>query len=171
MKRCLRLFSIPRITAIQFELFKPLKHPDGADENNIELGFSVVAEDFDQDQSNAIDLTITVTDDVPLVTTQSITRLEGQNYNGSKVDMFANAADVGADDAALTRIEGITSNGADIVFRTGNNGPCNSSLDLNSGSQVVQVYEPAKMEELILVSLVDYVSTQMARLNSELMVI
>ncbi|WP_454441339.1 retention module-containing protein [Vibrio bathopelagicus] len=125
----------------QFELFKPLKHPDGADENNIELGFSVVAEDFDQDQSNAIDLTITVTDDVPLVTTQSITRLEGQNYNGSKVDMFANATDVGADDAALTRIEGITSNGADIVFRTGNNGPYSSGLDLNSGSQVVRVYE------------------------------
>ncbi|MGF1803418.1 cadherin-like domain-containing protein, partial [Vibrio gigantis] len=125
----------------QFELFKPLKHPDGADENNIELGFSVVAEDFDQDQSNAIDLTITVTDDVPLVTTQSITRLEGQNYNGSKVDMFANATDVGADGAALTRIEGITSNGADIVFRTGNNGPYSSGLDLNSGSQVVRVYE------------------------------
>ncbi|WP_261884522.1 retention module-containing protein [Vibrio pomeroyi] len=125
----------------QFELFKPLKHPDGGDENNIELGFSVVAEDFDQDQSNAIDLTITVTDDVPLVTTQSITRLEGQNYNGSKVDMFANATDVGADGAALTRIEGITSNGADIVFRTGNNGPYSSGLDLSSGSQVVRVYE------------------------------
>ena len=107
----------------QFELFKPLKHPDGADENNIELDFSVVAEDFDQDQSNAIDLTITVTDDVPLVTTQSITRLEGQGYNNSKVDMFANATDVGADGAVLSRIEGISSNGADIVFqRIGNNG-------------------------------------------------
>ncbi|MCZ8499352.1 hypothetical protein O9929_20720 [Vibrio lentus] len=36
----------------QFELFKPLKHPDGADENSLsELDFSVVAEDFDQDQS------------------------------------------------------------------------------------------------------------------------
>ncbi|MDN3630998.1 retention module-containing protein [Vibrio lentus] len=125
----------------QFELFKPLKHPDGADENNIELGFSVVAEDFDQDQSNAIDLTITVTDDVPLVTTQSITRLEGQNYNGSKVDMFANATDVGADGAVLSRIEGISSNGADIVFRTGNNGPYSSGFDLNSGSQQIRVYE------------------------------
>ncbi|MBY7732207.1 retention module-containing protein [Vibrio splendidus] len=125
----------------QFELFKPLKHPDGADENNIELGFSVVAEDFDQDQSNAIDLTITVTDDVPLVTTQSITRIEGQNYDGSKVDMFASATDVGADGAVLSRIEGISSNGADIVFRTGNNGPYSSGFDLNSGSQVVRVYE------------------------------
>ncbi|MEZ8722866.1 retention module-containing protein [Vibrio pomeroyi] len=125
----------------QFELFKPLKHPDGADENNIELGFSVVAEDFDQDQSNAIDLTITVTDDVPLVTTQSITRLEGQNYNGSKVDMFANATDVGADGAVLSRIEGISNNGADIVFRTGNNGPYSSGFDLNSGSQQIRVYE------------------------------
>ncbi|KPL99046.1 retention module-containing protein [Vibrio splendidus] len=125
----------------QFELFKPLKHPDGADENNIELGFSVVAEDFDQDQSNAIDLKITVTDDVPLVTTQSITRLEGQNYNGSKVDMFANATDVGADGAVLSRIEGISNNGADIVFRTGNNGPYSSGFDLNSGSQQIRVYE------------------------------
>ncbi|MBJ2145681.1 retention module-containing protein [Vibrio sp. IB15] len=125
----------------QFELLKPLKHPDGANENTIELDFSVVAEDFDQDKSNAIDLTITVTDDVPLVTTQSITRIEGQGYGNSKVNMFANATDVGADDAALTRIEGITSNGADIVFRTGNNGPYSSSFDLNSGVQQVRVYE------------------------------
>ncbi|MFV8461535.1 retention module-containing protein [Vibrio campbellii] len=125
----------------QFELFKPLKHPDGANENTIELDFSVVAEDFDQDKSNAIDLTITVTDDVPLVTTQSISRVEGQGYGNSKVNMFANATDVGADDAALTRIEGITSNGADIVFRTGNNGPYSSSFDLNSGVQQVRVYE------------------------------
>ncbi|PTP75023.1 retention module-containing protein [Vibrio splendidus] len=125
----------------QFELFKPLKHPDGADENAIDLNFSVVAEDFDQDKSNAIDLQITVTDDVPLVTTQSITRLEGQGYGNSKVDMFANATDVGADDAALTRIEGITNNGADIVFRSGNNGPYSSGFDLNSGSQQVRVYE------------------------------
>ncbi|MBE8567733.1 retention module-containing protein [Vibrio sp. OPT20] len=125
----------------QFELFKPLKHPDGADENNIELDFSVVAEDFDQDQSNAIDLKITVTDDVPLVTTQSITRLEGQGYGNSKVDMFANAIDVGADGAVLSRIEGISNNGADIVFRSGNNGPYSSGFDLNSGSQQVRVYE------------------------------
>ncbi|KZX70017.1 hypothetical protein A3712_09650 [Vibrio sp. HI00D65] len=125
----------------QFELFKPLKHPDGANENTIVLDFSVVAEDFDQDKSNAIGLTITVTDDVPLVTTQSITRVEGQGYGNSKVNMFANATDVGADDAALTRIEGITSNGADIVFRTGNNGPYSSSFDMNSGVQQVRVYE------------------------------
>ncbi|WP_102574652.1 cadherin-like domain-containing protein, partial [Vibrio splendidus] len=125
----------------QFELFKPLKHPDGAGENNIELDFSVVAEDFDQDQSNAIDLKITVTDDVPLVTTQSIIRLEGQGYGNSKVDMFANTTDVGADGAVLSRIEGISNNGADIVFRSGNNGPYNSGFDLNSGSQQVRVYE------------------------------
>ncbi|WP_428805219.1 retention module-containing protein [Vibrio satsumensis] len=125
----------------QFELFKPLKHPDGTDENTIELDFSVVAKDFDQDQSNAIDLKITVTDDVPLVTTQSITRLEGQGYGNSKVDMFANATDVGADGAVLSRIEGITSNGADIVFRTGNSGPYSDGFDLNNGSQEVRVYE------------------------------
>ncbi|MEZ9288870.1 retention module-containing protein [Vibrio lentus] len=125
----------------QFELFKPLKHPDGADENNIELDFSVVAEDFDQDQSNAIDLTITVTDDVPLVTTQSITRLEGQGYNNSKVDMFANATDVGADGAVLSRIEGISSNGADIVFQRGNNTTFSDGLNVRSGRSTVRVYE------------------------------
>ncbi|NOI91723.1 retention module-containing protein [Vibrio splendidus] len=125
----------------QFELFKPLEHPDGADENNIELDFSVVAEDFDQDQSNAIDLKITVTDDVPLVTTQSITRLEGQGYNNSKVDMFANATDVGADGAVLSRIEGISNNGADIVFQRGNATDYSDALNLQSGSRIIRVYE------------------------------
>ncbi|WP_412515175.1 retention module-containing protein [Vibrio cyclitrophicus] len=123
----------------QFELFKPLKHPDGANENTIELDFSIVAEDFDQDQSDAINLTITVTDDVPLVTTQSITRLEGQGYNNSKVDMFANATDVGADGAVLSKIEAY--DGSGIVFRTGSNGPYSSDFDLNIGSQQVRVYE------------------------------
>ncbi|MFA0010503.1 cadherin-like domain-containing protein [Vibrio sp. 10N.261.46.E12] len=125
----------------QFELFKPLKHPDGADENNIELDFSIIAEDFDQDQSNAIDLKITVTDDVPLVTTQSIARIEGQNYNGSKVDMFANATDVGADGAVLSRIEGISSNGADIVFQRGNNTGFSDGLNVQSGRRTIRVYE------------------------------
>ncbi|MFA0025858.1 hypothetical protein AB4369_23435, partial [Vibrio sp. 10N.261.49.A5] len=56
----------------QFELFKPLKHPDGANENAIDLDFSIVAEDFDQDQSKAIDLKITVTDDVPTITDTTV---------------------------------------------------------------------------------------------------
>ncbi|WP_131828372.1 hypothetical protein, partial [Vibrio sp. 10N.261.45.E1] len=56
----------------QFELFKPLKHPDSAGENAIDLNFSVVAEDFDQDKSNAIALKITVTDDVPTITDTSV---------------------------------------------------------------------------------------------------
>ncbi|PML53611.1 retention module-containing protein [Vibrio lentus] len=125
----------------QFELFKPLKHLDGAGENAIDLNFSVIAEDFDQDQSNAIDLKVTVTDDVPLVTTQSITRIEGQNYNGSKVDMFANATDVGADGAVLSRIEGISSNGADIVFQRGNNTGFSDGLNVQSGRRTIRVYE------------------------------
>ncbi|PMN65998.1 hypothetical protein BCT26_16015 [Vibrio lentus] len=125
----------------QFELFKPIKHLDGAGENAIDLNFSVIAEDFDQDQSNAIDLKITVTDDVPLVTTQSITRIEGQNYNGSKVDMFANATDVGADGAVLSRIEGISSNGADIVFQRGNNTGFSDGLNVQSGRRTIRVYE------------------------------
>ncbi|WP_162808217.1 retention module-containing protein [Vibrio splendidus] len=125
----------------QFELFKPLKHPDGADENNIELDFSIIAEDFDQDQSNAIDLKITVTDDIPLVTTQSITRVEGQGYRGSKVDMFANATDEGADGAVLSRIEGISNNGADIVFQRGNNTGFSDGLNVQSGRRTIRVYE------------------------------
>ncbi|MEZ9443540.1 retention module-containing protein [Vibrio sp. 10N.286.49.C3] len=123
----------------QFELFKPLKHPDAENENTINLDFSIVAEDFDHDQSNAIDLKITVTDDVPLVTTQSITRVEGQGYRGSIVDMFADATDVGADGAELSKIEAF--DGSGIVFRSGNNGPYSSDFDLNSGTQEVRVYE------------------------------
>ncbi|MFA0501942.1 DUF5801 repeats-in-toxin domain-containing protein, partial [Vibrio sp. 10N.222.46.A1] len=123
----------------QFELFKPLKHPDGANENAIDLDFSIVAEDFDQDQSNAIDLKITVTDDVPLVTTQSITRVEGQGYRGSIVDMFADATDVGADGAVLSKIEAF--DGSGIVFRSGNSGSYSSDFDLISGSQQIRVYE------------------------------
>ncbi|WP_165690290.1 DUF5801 repeats-in-toxin domain-containing protein, partial [Vibrio sp. 10N.261.45.E1] len=56
----------------RFELFKPLKHPNGAGENAIDLNFSVVAEDFDQDKSNAIALKITVTDDVPTITDTTV---------------------------------------------------------------------------------------------------
>ncbi|MFA0348840.1 cadherin-like domain-containing protein, partial [Vibrio sp. 10N.222.55.C6] len=123
----------------QFELFKPLKHPDGANENAIDLDFSIVAEDFDQDQSKVIDLKITVTDDIPLVTTQSITRVEGQGYRGSIVDMFADATDVGADGAVLSKIEAF--DGSGIVFRSGNSGSYSSDFDLNSGSQQVRVYE------------------------------
>ncbi|WP_407830031.1 T1SS-143 repeat domain-containing protein [Vibrio splendidus] len=123
----------------QFELFKPLKHPDAANENTIDLDFSIVAEDFDQDQSSAIGLKITVTDDIPLVTTQSITRVEGQGYRGSIVDMFADATDVGADGAVLSKIEAF--DGSGIVFRSGNSGPYSSGFDLNSGTQEVRVYE------------------------------
>ncbi|MFS1507914.1 cadherin-like domain-containing protein [Vibrio sp. 10N.261.54.C3] len=125
----------------QFELFKPLTHPIADDENSILLNFSVVAEDFDGDQSNAIALDITVTDDIPLVTTQSISRLEGQNYTGSLVNMFASATDQGADTAVLTQIEGISNSDVDIVFRGGTSGAFSGSYDLNLGSQQVRVYE------------------------------
>ncbi|CDT88586.1 Conserved hypothetical protein; putative hemolysin-type calcium-binding region [Vibrio coralliirubri] len=125
----------------QFELFKPLTHPISDGENSILLNFSVVAEDFDGDQSNAIALDITVTDDIPLVTTQSISRLEGQNYNDSLVNMFASATDPGADAAVLTQIEGISNSGVDIVFRRGTSGAFSDSYDLNLGRQQVRVYE------------------------------
>ncbi|MFA0511520.1 hypothetical protein, partial [Vibrio sp. 10N.222.54.C2] len=71
----------------QFELLKPLKHLDGAGENAINLNFSVVAEDFDQDKSNAIDLKITVTDDVPTIidTTIASTLVVDEDDLGSVV--------------------------------------------------------------------------------------
>ncbi|MDK9797210.1 cadherin-like domain-containing protein, partial [Vibrio sp. D449a] len=127
----------------QFELFKPLAHPnpDLIAQNSIPLNFSVVAEDFDGDQSNAIALNLSVTDDVPLVTTQSITRLEGQGYNGSKVNMFATATDTGADGAVLSRIEGISDNGSNIVFQRGNNTDFSDALNIVSGRRTIRVYE------------------------------
>ncbi|MDK9763158.1 cadherin-like domain-containing protein, partial [Vibrio sp. D420a] len=125
----------------QFELFKPLKHPDADTENSIPLNFSVVAEDFDGDQSNAIALNLSVTDDVPLVTTQSITRLEGQNYGGSKVNMFAAATDTGADGAVLTQIEGTSDGDTGIVFRRRPSDTESDTYDLNSGRQQIRVYE------------------------------
>ena len=124
-----------------FELLKPLDHPDGNAENSIDIDFMIKATDFDGDESATIKLPITVTDDVPELTGQSITRIEGQGFGGSKIDMFADETDKGADDASLTKIEGTTdASGATIVFG-GPNGTYLDSVDLRDGRQNVRVFE------------------------------
>ncbi|OAM97901.1 retention module-containing protein [Vibrio europaeus] len=124
-----------------FNLLKPLDHPDGDGQNSLDINFKVKATDFDGDESGVITLPIQVTDDIPQLTGQSITRIEGQNFGGSKVDMFADETDKGADNAALTKIEGTTdANGAEIVFG-GPRGTYLDSVDLRDGRQNVRVYE------------------------------
>ncbi|MEZ8100379.1 cadherin-like domain-containing protein, partial [Vibrio bivalvicida] len=124
-----------------FELLKPLDHPDGNAQNSIDINFKIIATDFDGDESGEITLPITVVDDVPKLTDQSITRVEGQGYRGSVVDMFADETDKGADNAALTKIEGTTdASGATIVFG-GPRGTYLDSVDLRDGRQNVRVYE------------------------------
>ena len=125
----------------RFELLKPLDHVSGNEQNTQLLNFEVVATDFDGDVTTKITLPISVIDDVPKVTEQSITRVEGQGFGGSVVNMFESAPDKGADDATLTSIQGSTdSNGASIVFQ-GPKGTYLNSVDLNEGRQNVRVYE------------------------------
>ncbi len=123
----------------KFELHQHLDHPDGNSDNTLLLDFKVAATDFDGDVSNAIGLPITVKDDVPLLTGEDISRVEGQGFNGSKVNMFDVATDMGADGAELTRIEGTTSGTSEILFKQG--GSYVDTVDLNSGSQRVVVAE------------------------------
>ncbi len=123
----------------KFELHQPLDHPDGNSDNTLLLDFKVAATDFDGDVSNAIGLPITVKDDVPLLTGEDISRVEGQGFNGSKVNMFDVATDKGADGAELTRIEGTTTGTSEILFKQGGNYV--DTVDLNSGSQRIVVAE------------------------------
>ncbi|WP_411913876.1 retention module-containing protein [Vibrio alginolyticus] len=52
----------------EFDLQKPLDHPDGNQQNEIVINFPVTATDNDGDTSPAFTLPITVVDDVPVVT-------------------------------------------------------------------------------------------------------
>ncbi|MGF1720715.1 retention module-containing protein [Vibrio kyushuensis] len=124
----------------QFELLGSLDHGVVDSEDTLQLDFTIVATDFDGDVSNQISLPITVKDDVPLLTEHSISRIEGQGYKNSKIEMFENATDEGADSAKLTQIEGTTESGATIVFG-GPRGTYLDSVDLNDGRQNVRVYE------------------------------
>ncbi|MDF5415635.1 DUF5801 repeats-in-toxin domain-containing protein, partial [Vibrio parahaemolyticus] len=52
----------------EFDLQKPLDHPDGNQQNEIVINLPVTATDNDGDTSPAFTLPITVVDDVPVVT-------------------------------------------------------------------------------------------------------
>ena len=55
--------------------------------------------------------------------------------------MFATATDTGADGAVLSRIEGISDNGSNIVFQRGNNTDFSDALNIVSGRRTIRVYE------------------------------
>ncbi|UPQ90349.1 retention module-containing protein [Vibrio sinaloensis] len=137
------VFSIVFDTAdnsYRFELVKSLDHLAGGGENSVQLNFTIKATDFDGDESNVITLPIRVVDDIPTLTQQSLTVEEGEHWSNT-VQLFAAQTDKGADNAALTSIEGTQdSHGVQIVFREGN-GDLASSVDLASGSHDLFVYE------------------------------
>ncbi|WP_143696937.1 retention module-containing protein [Vibrio coralliilyticus] len=122
----------------QFELLKPLDHPDGAGENSVQIDFTIKATDFDGDESAEITLPVTVVDDVPLLTDHSISRVEGSGFK--RVNMFEASTDKGADDAAITMIEG-TTDGTSVIKFGGENGTYVDSVDIQSGNQTIKVYE------------------------------
>ncbi|MEF1183499.1 cadherin-like domain-containing protein [Vibrio sinaloensis] len=120
-----------------FNLLQPVEHPNANEQNQVQIDFNIQALDFDGDKSNPISLPITIVDDVPTLTQQEISRVEGQGFNRSMVNMFDSATDKGADGAELTRIEGTTSSGSDILFKQG--GSYVDGVDLSSGSQRIVV--------------------------------
>ncbi|MEZ8823088.1 retention module-containing protein [Vibrio amylolyticus] len=129
----------------EFELLSNLDHSVANNEVNdtpdtLQIDFSIVATDFDQDSTDKITLPITIVDDVPLASEQSISRVEGQGFGGSKVIMFDAATDEGADTASLTKIEGTTEDSATIVFG-GQRGVFTEFVDLREGRQNIRVYE------------------------------
>ncbi|KHA59502.1 type I secretion protein [Vibrio variabilis] len=120
-----------------FNLLQPVEHPNANEQNQVQIDFNIQALDFDGDKSNPISLPISIVDDVPTLTQQEISRVEGQGFNRSMVNMFDSATDKGADGAELTRIEGTTSSGSDILFKQG--GSYVDGVDLSSGSQRIVV--------------------------------
>lgn len=84
----------------EFRLTGPLDHPDGADENNLPVSFSVRALDGDGDESDPETLVVNVTDDVPTDADQSLTLTEGAQRT---INLLADGRD-GADGATLTSV-------------------------------------------------------------------
>ncbi len=84
----------------EFRLAGPLDHPDGAGENNLPVDFSVTALDGDGDVSNAVTMTVDVTDDVPVEQDQSLRLTEGSSRS---INLLADGRG-GADGATLTSI-------------------------------------------------------------------
>ncbi|WP_128815220.1 type I secretion C-terminal target domain-containing protein, partial [Vibrio sp. 624788] len=130
----------------QFELFKPLKHPDGADENAIDLNFSVVAEDFDQDKSHEIVLKITVTDDVQIMQDGALNIFEPTVADlaaGTPIITTVNVLDQeGADGTTITQIN--YDNGT--VFTLDQNDPGEQKFVVAEGSLYVTLQGYVRFE-------------------------
>ncbi|NMR95137.1 hypothetical protein HKB38_27435, partial [Vibrio parahaemolyticus] len=88
----------------EFDLYRALEHdePDGvpADENTLELSFSIYAVDKDGDQSEAETYTVSVVDDIPEDTSSpiEIELTEGDEFSGN---WFSNNADLISSDGTL----------------------------------------------------------------------
>ncbi|MCA6719551.1 RTX toxin [Vibrio sp. 1409] len=89
---------------VEFDLYRALEHdePDGvpADENTLELSFSIYAVDKDGDQSEAETYTVSVVDDIPEDTSSpiEIELTEGDEFSGN---WFSNNADLISSDGTL----------------------------------------------------------------------
>ncbi|MEH0689017.1 retention module-containing protein [Vibrio cholerae] len=123
-----------------FELLGPIDHPVATSEDDVTLYFTVAAVDYDHDASNIVTLPIVITDDVPTLADQSITKVEGSGF-GTTSNFFDQMTDQGADSAELTRLEGgVSGDGNPIVFRVSAN-TYESAIELSSGQQTVRVFE------------------------------
>ncbi|WP_083627145.1 retention module-containing protein [Vibrio ponticus] len=95
----------------QFELLKPLDHPEADNQNDIEIGFNISATDFDNDTSTAQTLTITVVDDIPEITDVVPLTVDendlpqGTDGTGSLTASGNFTTTEGADNVVLYRIE------------------------------------------------------------------
>ncbi|WP_367990179.1 retention module-containing protein [Vibrio sp. NTOU-M3] len=123
----------------RFELLQSLDHADGAGENELTINITVVAKDYDGDSSDSFTLPVTVVDDVPTLTAQTIETVEGSR-NPVSVDMFATDTDKGADGASLTQLEGVSANGVNIMFGD-SPADINATFDIPSGESSIKVYE------------------------------
>ena len=124
-----------------FELLGPIDHPVATSEDDVTLYFTVAAVDYDHDASNVLTLPIVITDDIPTLADQSITKVEGSGFGRTSVNFFDQITDQGADSAELTRLEGgVSGDGNPIVFRVSAN-TYESAIELSSGQQTVRVFE------------------------------
>ncbi|WP_367971653.1 retention module-containing protein [Vibrio scophthalmi] len=88
-----------------FTLLKALDHPTGQGENQLDINFQISVIDFDNDESSAIALPITVIDDVPTV--DDVERL-AVNENDLSDGSSPSATDLTAD-GSFTTVQGADS--------------------------------------------------------------
>ncbi len=113
----------------RFSLLQPLEHPNADGENLINIGFAISATDFDNDTSAPQTLTISIVDDVPLITgAQGLSVDEddlpnGSDGNHSLVDDGRFTTTEGADGVILYQLDlttnpvaGLTSGGVAVTL-------------------------------------------------------